>query len=168
MAIATKSNQTPANTGRRLKTAPAEQLAMAVNLCEQRGVRLTATRRQVLELLLERARPSGAYELIDALKQRNARPVGPPTVYRALDFLTAQGLVTKIESCNAYVPCAHPEREHDCIFFICSECGVSVELEDRRVEQRLIEDAAKLGFSVTQRMIEVQGTCAHCRSTHAD
>lgn len=41
-----------------------------------------------------------------ALAVRNSRPVAPPTVYRALDFLMSQGLVSKIESHNAYVLCA--------------------------------------------------------------
>ena len=58
----------------------------------------------------------------------------------------SQGLVSKIESRNAYVPCAHPERGHDCLFFICSDCGASAELEDLRVEQLLAEDAAVLGL----------------------
>ncbi len=142
--------------------SPAERVALAMSLCDARGVRLTALRRQILELLWERDRPAGAYELIEALKLRNARPVGPPTVYRALEFLMAQGLVSKIQSQNAYVPCAHPERRQDGLFFICADCGASFELEDPRIEQRLAEDAAHLGFRVTRRVVEVEGTCSNC------
>ena len=97
--------------------APAERVALAMSLCSARGVQLTELRRQILELLWESGRPTGAYELIEALKLRGSRPVGPPTVYRALEFLMSQGLVSKIESRNAYVPCAHLERRHDCLFF---------------------------------------------------
>ena len=142
--------------------APAERVALAASLCSARGVQLTELRRQVLELLWESGRPTGAYELIEALKQRDARPVGPPTVYRALEFLMSQGLVSKIESRNAYVPCAHPERRHDCLFFICSNCGASVELEDQRLECLISEDAALIGFRPTRRVIEVVGVCATC------
>ena len=142
--------------------APAERVELAESLCDERGARLTTLRRQILELLWERGRPTGAYELIEALKLKDSRPVGPPTVYRALEFLMAQGLVSKIESRNAYVPCAHPERPHDCLFFICSDCGASVELEDPRVAQLLVEDAALIGFRPTRRVIEVEGTCANC------
>ena len=127
-----------------------------------RGVQLTELRRQILELLWASGRPTGAYELIETLRLRGSRPVGPPTVYRALEFLMSQGLVSKIESRNAYVPCAHPERRHDCLFFICSDCGASAELEDLRVEQLLAEDAAVLGYRVTRRVVEVEGTCASC------
>ena len=49
---------------------------------DARGAQLTTLRRQVLlELLRESGRPTGAYELIEALKLTNSRPVGPPTVY---------------------------------------------------------------------------------------
>ena len=142
--------------------APAERVALAMSLCSARGVQLTELRRRILELLWESGRPTGAYDLIEALKLRDSRPVGPPTVYRALEFLMSQGLVSKIESRNAYVPCAHPERRHDSLFFICNDCGASAELEDLRVEQLLAENAAILGYRVTRRVVEVEGTCASC------
>ena len=147
--------------------APAERVALAVSLCGERGAHLTKLRRKILELLWESGRPTGAYELVEALKSRDSRPVGPPTVYRALEFLMSQGLVSKIESRNAYVPCAHPERQHACLFFICSKCGASVELEDQRLERLISEDAALIGFRPTRRVIEVEGVCARCIATGA-
>ena len=57
---------------------------------------------------------------------------------------------------------AHPERQHDCLFFICSDCGASVELEDQRLEYLISEDAALIGFHPTRRVIEVEGTCTRC------
>ena len=140
---------------------------MAISLCAARGAQLTKLRRQILELLWESGRPAGAYELVEALKLRDSRPVGPPTVYRALDFLISQGLVSKIESRNAYVPCVHPERRHDCLFFICSNCGASFELEDQRLECLISEVAALIGFRATRRVIEVEGACASCISAGA-
>ena len=142
--------------------APAERLALAVSLCSARGAKLTKLRRQVLELLWESGRPTGAYELIEAFKLRASRPVAPPTVYRALEFLMSQGLVWKIESRNAYVPCVHPERQNDCLFFICSHCGSSFELEDTRLEGLISENAALIGFRPTRRVVEVEGACSNC------
>ena len=151
-----------ADPDRRGQHAPAERVALAVSLCAARGNKLTTLRRHVLELLWECGRPTGAYALIEALERRYHRPVGPPTVYRALEFLMSQRLVSKIESRNAYVPCAHPERPHDCLFFLCSICGASTELEDPRVVQVLAEDAAALGYRVDRRVVEVQGACPNC------
>ena len=144
-----------------------ERVALAVSICERRGVQMTALRRRVLELLWAKGRPTGAYELIEAVRLRDSRPVAPPTVYRALHFLMAQGLVSRIESLNAYVPCAHPERDHDCLFFICSGCRTSVELEDPRIGGLLAEDAAGLGFVATRRTVEVEGMCARCAEAGA-
>lgn len=143
-------------------STPAERVALAVTLCRERGARLTAVRRQILELLWESGRPTGAYELIETLRGEGLRKVGPPTVYRALEFLMAQGLVSKVQSRNAYVPCAHPERRHDCLFFICADCGASAELEDPRIEQLLANDANDMGFRMNRRVIEVEGTCRSC------
>ena len=149
----------PACSGQR---APAERVALTASLCGARGVKLTTRRLQVLELLWESGRPMGAYEVIDALQQRESRSIAPPTVYRALEFLMSQGFVSKIESRNAYVPCAHPERRHACLFFVCGDCGTLVELEDQRVEQLLAGHADDLGFRVTRRVLEVEGTCRSC------
>ena len=70
--------------------ATRERVALAVSICEGRGVQMTALRRRVLELLWGSGRPTGAYELIEAVKLRDSRPVAPPTVYRALHFLMAR------------------------------------------------------------------------------
>ena len=136
-------------------------------LCSARGVQLTELRRQILELLWESGRPTGAYELIEVLKLRTPRLVGLPTVHRALEFLMSQRLVSKIESRNAYVPCAHPDRRHDCLFFICSDCGASTELEDLQVELLLAEDPTVLGYRVMRRVAEVEDTCASCATAGA-
>ncbi len=162
MALTSIQPQPCTDPDRRDQHAPAERVALATSLCDARGAQLTKLRRQILKLLWESGRPTRAYELIETLKLRDSRPVGPPTVYRALEFLMSQGLVSKIESRNAYVPCAHPERQHDCLFFVCSNCGASAEIEDPRVGRLLSENAAVLGFRATRHVVEVEGTCASC------
>ena len=146
--------------------SPGERVALAVSICEGRGVQMTGMRRRVLELLWASGGPTSAYQLIEAIKLRDSRPVGPPTVYRALEFLMAQGFVSRIESLKSYVPCVHPERDHDCLFFICNGCRASVEIEDPRIGKLLAEDAAGFGFVATRRTVEVEGMCARC--TEAD
>jgi Fur family zinc uptake transcriptional regulator len=141
---------------------PAERIALATSLCSARGVKLTKLRRNILELLWEFDSPTGAYELIKALEAGGGRRVGPPTVYRALGFLISQGLVSKIESRNAYRPCNHPERQHDSVFFLCSNCGASTELENPKIEKLISQEAALIGFQPSHRVVEVEGICANC------
>ena len=109
----------------------------------------------------------GAYELIEIFTQDVSRRVAPQTVYRALQFLTSQGLVAKIESRNAYVALTHPERGQDCLFFICNTCGATKEWEDQRLENLIIETAAQIGFFASRRVIEVEGTCTACNDAGA-
>src|SRR6201991_4790377 len=87
----------------------ADARAHAEAVCAKRAQKFTPIRRQVLGALLSSHRPLGAYEIIDELAKSMPRPA-PITVYRALDFLMANGLVHRIESRNAYLACAH---DHD-------------------------------------------------------
>ncbi len=150
------------NKNWRKKPAAAVRVAEVKNLCRDRGVRFTHIRQQVLELLWESNQPSGAYELIASLERKKARPIAPPTVYRALDFLIEQGFACKIESRNAFVPCTHPESCNAHIFLICGDCKEWVELEDPRLEQQLADETTNAGFKPTRSVIEVLGTCATC------
>jgi Fur family zinc uptake transcriptional regulator len=131
-------------------------------LCRRRGVRLTAQRRRVLEILYRLDRPAGAYEILDHLKGQAPGAV-PPTVYRALDFLLAQGLVHKLESLHAYVGCRCPGEAHPSQFLICKGCGRVRELADGAVDHSVGALLDAEGFRPERRVIEVTGTCARCR-----
>jgi Fur family zinc uptake transcriptional regulator len=143
---------------------PATQdlLGEADRLCRQRGVRLTDQRRRVLKILSGLSRPAGAYELLDRLKA-GVPGATPPTVYRALGFLVAQGLVHKLESLNAYVGCHHPGEPHRSQFLICRQCGEVRELEDGAVERSLGSLLDSEGFCPERRVVEITGRCARCR-----
>ena len=139
---------------------PSELLAQAEALCAERGVRLTAHRRRVLELVCRAARPVGAYEILDQI--RDGAPAAPPTVYRALDFLLEQGLVHKLETLHAYVGCTHPEHPHMSQFLICGDCGEVTELADETIAGSLRSVAAQTGFKPRRPIVEVIGTCSNC------
>jgi Fur family zinc uptake transcriptional regulator len=135
----------------------------AIQMCEERGVRLTELRRQVLELVWARHEPIGAYDILDAMRAKSQRKAAPPTVYRALDFLMEQGLVHRIASLNAYIGCPRPERRHAGQFLICTCCGALSELDDPVIANAVIARAAAQGFAIDRQTIEAQGLCARCR-----
>ena len=148
-----------------VSASAAHALAAAMSLCRERGVQLTAIRRQVLEALWQAGQPLSAYELMPRLEASLERRLTPPTVYRSLDFLIDQRLVSRIESRNAFVPCAHPEHAHACVFLVCDRCSTSVEIENREVEHLLAEAAESLGFAIHKRVVELQGLCAQCMAS---
>jgi Fur family zinc uptake transcriptional regulator len=125
-------------------------------------VRLTEQRRRVLELVWRSDKPLGAYDILATIQAEQPK-AAPPTVYRALDFLLAQGLIHKLQSLHAYVGCAHPGEPHASQFLICTACGEVTELEDAAVANSLGKAAAATGFQPDQPMVELTGTCAGCR-----
>ena len=120
-------------------------------------------RRKVLEALLASHQPLGAYEIIDRLAQEGDRPA-PITVYRALDFLREQDLVHRIESRNAFMACVHNHAAGDLVvFLLCERCGAVGEAPADAVADALKSAARAAGFAPKTSVIEITGTCAHCR-----
>ena len=139
-------------------------VAAVERACHERGLRLTPIRARVLELIAQAGKPVKAYELLEWV--RTTKGVGadaPPTVYRALDFLMANGFVHKLESVNAFVACHHPNSaQHSVPFLICDRCHSAVELEDLEVVSQLEARAKALGFRPQAQTLEVHGLCARC------
>jgi Fur family zinc uptake transcriptional regulator len=139
-----------------------DRLSRAEAACARRGARLTDVRRTVLGLILESREPIGAYALLDRLKDRSGHGK-PPTVYRALDFLLAQGLIHRVERLNAFVGC-HEEADHphQVQFLICGTCGTVTEFEDDAIGRALEMVAGRSGFAVKRAIVEVEGECGPC------
>jgi Fur family transcriptional regulator, zinc uptake regulator len=137
-------------------------LDRAGELCARRGARLTRLRRRVLELVWQGHAAVKAYDLLAELDRKDGA-AKPPTVYRALDFLMAQGLVHRLESLNAYVGCPQPEAPHEGKFLICEACGQVSEFEAPAIQSAIETQAADLGFAVGQQMVEVHGVCRGCQ-----
>ena len=139
----------------------AAALDTAERLCTLRGARLTYLRRRVLELIWRSHDPIGAYAILDALREEG-RGAAPPTVYRALEFLSEQGLIHRIESRNAYVGCADPEHGHTSQFLVCGRCGAASELHDARIAGAIAERTKEAGFRVQHLVVEAIGLCPSC------
>ncbi len=138
-------------------------LTDADRLCRDHGVRLTAIRKRVLELVWSGHKPSGAYDILDALK-RDGQGAAPPTVYRALEFLMHNGLVHRIESLNAYVGCNAPGHAHDGMFLICRSCGMAAEVESQNVDIAINTIAKGNNFTLDAVSLEAIGQCPDCRN----
>jgi Fur family zinc uptake transcriptional regulator len=140
----------------------AELLSRAERTCERRGSRLTGQRRDVLNCVAESHTAVGAYDIIERMASRGARPA-PITVYRALDFLLAHGLVHKIESRNAFIACSHPHDGQPAAMLVCESCGLVAELDAPDAFDSLGKAAAEQGFEVRHTVVEMSGLCQPCR-----
>jgi Fur family zinc uptake transcriptional regulator len=139
-----------------------EMLTRAEEACDARGVRLTPLRRRVLETLAASHAPLGAYEIVEKLKKTKTTPA--MSVYRALDFLLAEGLAHRIESKNAFLACAYGHDNDDIVLFmLCERCGTVAEVTSTALGRDLAQAAKSASFSPKAPVLEVSGLCARCR-----
>ena len=139
-------------------------VAAVERACSERGLRLTPIRARVLGFIADAGAPIKAYDLLDRVRDgEGPGAAAPPTVYRALDFLLANGFIHKLQSVNAFVACHHPSTaQHSVPFLICDSCHSAVELEDEAVVKALDARARALGFVPQAQTLEVHGLCAAC------
>lgn len=138
-----------------------EVIRQVESSCRHRGLRLTRTRRRVLELVLAAEGPVKAYDLLDQLKQEFPK-AAPPTVYRALDFLLEHHFIHRLESLNAFVSCLDPQHKHQGYFLICERCQSVEEVHFKVLDQALVEVAENHGFRPGRQILEIYGICRHC------
>jgi Fur family ferric uptake transcriptional regulator len=91
--------------------------------------------------------------------RRLGRNVGLTTVYRHLQVLTKQGSLDTIRDASGetlYRQCGSTGHHHH---LTCRECGLSVEVEGRAVEQWAEKVAAEAGFTAVDHTVELFGLC---------
>jgi Fur family zinc uptake transcriptional regulator len=139
-------------------------------VCTDRGLRLTAPRRRVLEILLEEHKALGAYHV---LARMSAEGLGahPPVAYRALDFLVEHGFAHRIEGLNAFVACPNPATRHRPAFMVCRLCRAVAEAEVAAelaaAGGPLGASASAAGFRIERTVVEAEGVCPACSAVQA-
>ena len=141
---------------------PEELLLKAQQVCQQRSARLTLVREQVFLLLAQSNAAVGAYDLLEKLQEIDPA-AKPATIYRALDFLSKQGFVHKIESINAFVMCHHfGDCNHPVQLLICDQCGNVEEIQSNNFDLALRTMADASGFNISHQIVEAHGKCKNC------
>ena len=128
----------------------------ARRVCDTHGERFTPLRAHIFELILKSEGAVKAYDLLEQLKPERGSPK-PPTVYRALEFLSKLGLVHRVEALNAYIACDHNHNDHGAEFFICETCNA---VEESHAHPHT--ECAPNGFNITRSVVEHYGTCKSC------
>ena len=128
----------------------------------QKTVRLTKNQSLVLDVLIKAGQPSGAYDLLDKLRQHGFK--APLQVYRALEQLIGLGLVHRLESLNAFIACSHMSCRTSgaTAFVICDTCETVQEICDDSVSGFLTALAEKTKIKASKSNIELHGLCNGC------
>ena len=130
--------------------------------CVAEGLQFTPVRRRVLEILLQKHRAMGAYDILEILRA-DGLGAQPPVAYRALDFLTTNGFAHRIERLNAFVACAHTLEDHAPAFLICRQCDTVAEAPAGPARAALAQTARAAGFAIEGATVEALGLCPNCQ-----
>jgi Fur family zinc uptake transcriptional regulator len=123
-------------------------------------------RESVLRVLLSSHQALGAYEIIDKLSQ-DGRRLAPISVYRIIEVLVQAGLVHRLESKNAFFAClAHHDNEKSVVVLVCENCQRVAEADAPEAWEALKAMTQASGFRISETILEIQGTCASCVSSH--
>jgi Fur family transcriptional regulator, ferric uptake regulator len=125
------------------------------------SVRATRQRAAISELLETLEDFRSAQELHEELRQRGEN-IGLTTVYRALQSMSAAGLVDTLRTDTGesiYRRCSAHHHHH----LVCRDCGATVEVGDCEIETWAAQVATEHGFSDVSHTIEIFGTCSQCR-----
>ena len=134
----------------------------AESICQEKGLRFTDLRREVLRLIWSSHVPAKAYDILENLKGKEWS-AKPPTVYRALDFLLETGLVHKLDSINAYIGRSHPRDHNGCYFLICTDCNEAKECCSSELSDAIESAWHNNTFRPKKITLEVLGQCNACR-----
>jgi Fur family transcriptional regulator, ferric uptake regulator len=128
-----------------------------------RGTRARGTRQaQALAVALENLPGFCSAQEIHAELRRKGETVGLATVYRHLQALSEAGSIDTIRDAGGetlYRQCGTSMHHHH---LTCRNCGRSVEVEGRAVEQWAEKVAAEAGFTKVDHTVELFGLCPEC------
>jgi Fur family ferric uptake transcriptional regulator len=137
-----------------------QQLAAALRL---RGRRLTPQRRVILETI-ERARHHTTAEDVARRVAERFPGVDASTVYRTLELLEQEGLVTHTHFDDGVTRwhLASTERHQH---LVCRRCGDELELDVALLEPAARKIRERFGFEPDMAHFSIAGTCAKCAAT---
>jgi len=128
-----------------------------------RSARARGTRQaQALAAALESLPGFCSAQEIHAELRRKGEQVGLATVYRHLQALSEEGSVDAIRDASGeilYRQCETSVHHHH---LTCRNCGRSVEVGGRAVEQWAEKVAAEAGFTDVGHTVELFGLCPQC------
>ena len=128
---------------------------------------LSDQERKIYDYLKDAMRPLSAYDVLEGLRDKGVR--SPPTVYRALDVLTARGFVHRLESLSAFVVCRCGSRGghgvHSASFAICTGCGAVQEIDDAALRRAVHEAGHGFLAQVCGEVLEIKGICRTCAAS---
>lgn len=127
----------------------------------QAGLKVTAPRLRILQLLEQApTRHMSAEDVYKALLESH-EDVGLATIYRVLTQFEAAGLVKRQNFEDGYSVFELNQGEHH-DHLVCVKCGRVDEFVDEMIEKRQRAVAEKAGYQITDHNLIIYGACGTC------
>jgi Fur family ferric uptake transcriptional regulator len=126
----------------------------------KKGYRLTPQREMVIEVLTHSGQHMTA-EAVFVQVQERTQAVNIATIYRTLDLLVSEGLVSKSdmgEDGTVYASVLHGAHLH----LVCRRCGQVVEADSELTASLHAQVAQRYGFSADLSHLSLFGLCSDC------
>jgi Fur family ferric uptake transcriptional regulator len=130
-----------------------------------RGVRMTAQRRLLVEIIQNSPRHLDAASLLRIARQQD-RNIDRATVYRTIGLLKHMGLIDELDLMHVegekhyYEVKTNKDHSH----MACFRCGAVLEYASSSLEKLKQEMARESGFQIRVVRLEVGGLCKKCRN----
>jgi len=130
-----------------------------------KGVRLTAQRRVLVEIIQSAEQHLDAASLLDLARRREPN-IDRATVYRTIELLKKLRLIDELDLMHLQGEKHYYEvkTRRDHVHLACFQCGRIEEFSSALFERLKSEISKQAGFEVRVTRLEVGGRCRSCRS----
>jgi Fur family ferric uptake transcriptional regulator len=127
------------------------------------GGKRSSKREQIVNVFLRQEGHLSADDLVDLIRREDHR-ISRATVYRTLQWMVEAGIARKVDFGEGRFRFEHSYRQPRHFHLICKSCNRSFEFLSSDIEGLIEEVATARGFSPSQSVVQIYGTCDECRT----
>ena len=127
------------------------------------GGKRSSKREQIVNVFLRQEGHLSADDLFDLIRKDDHR-ISRATVYRTLQWMVDAGIARKVDFGEGRFRFEHSYRQPRHFHLICKSCHRSFEFLSSDIEGLVEEVATARGFTPSQSVVQIYGTCEECRT----
>src|SRR6185295_8454771 len=130
------------------------------------GGKRSSKREQIVNVFLRQEGHLSADDLVDLIRRDDHR-ISRPTLHRTLQLEGDAGIARKVDFGEGRFRFEHSYRQPRHFHLICKSCHRSFEFLSSDIEALVEEVATARGFTPSQSVVQIYGTCEECRTGRA-
>lgn len=133
-----------------------------IELLRKKGFRITPQREWIIDAIAHSQYHISAEQVLTHVREHTTA-INLATVYRTLDLLTAQGLVSRLDlgdECVVYAPSYHGPHIH----LVCRSCGQVIDADHQIITSLGRQLTDQYHFCADLSHISIPGVCGNCQA----